>query len=276
MQKEKKVDKNKEKDKTKDDELILINGEMEKQTENNDKNNKKAKTKEEPLVIYNTIKGKLLAVQQRLEVPREQNNDYAKFMYRSQEDILVKLKPLLKEYNLTQVITDELVLIGNRYYIKARVTLLDVDSDEEISVTAYAREELKQDRMSESQTTGSTSSYARKYALCGMYAIDNAKDDDYLNNSPSYTANNSNNKKSNNYNKNYNNNNSSSSNLTGIEKIGKARYDHLASTAKKKGFKDEEIKQTIEAIAKVHKTGITYNDLGKISEDVFKEMAGSI
>lgn len=274
MQEEKEVNKNKDKDKTKDTELI--NGEMEKQTESNNKNNKKVNNKEEPLVIYNTIKGKLLAVQQRLEVPREQNNDYAKFMYRSQEDILVKLKPLLKEYNLTQIITDELVLIGNRYYIKARVTLLDVDSDEEISVTAYAREELKQDRMSESQTTGSTSSYARKYALCGMYAIDNAKDDDYLNNSPSYTANNSNNKKSNNYNKNYNNNNSSSSNLTGIEKIGKARYDHLASTAKKKGFKDEEIKQTIEAIAKVHKTGITYNDLGKISEDVFKEMAGSI
>lgn len=124
---------------------------------------------------------KLKEIQQKLKAPKSQYNDFGKYNYRNCEDILESLKPLLSEQNCTVYIMDEIILIGERYYLKATVHFVDNESAEEITTTAYAREENEKRGMDLAQLTGSTSSYARKYALNGMFAIDDTKDSDYLN-----------------------------------------------------------------------------------------------
>lgn len=124
-----------------------------------------------------SIYQKLIKVQTELKAPKGQYNSFGNYPYRSAEDILEALKPLLLKNGLTQIITDEIVQIGDRYYIKAIVTIFD-DDGKSIQTTAYAREELAKKGMDGSQITGSASSYARKYALNGMYAIDDTKDAD--------------------------------------------------------------------------------------------------
>nr|WP_272929978.1 ERF family protein [Escherichia coli] len=113
-------------------------------------------------------------IQQTLNAPKNQRNNFGGYNYRSAEDILEAVKPLLQ--NITLTVSDEIVLIGNRYYVKATATLSD--GEDEISVTAYAREEESKKGMDASQLTGATSSYARKYALNGLFCIDDAKDPD--------------------------------------------------------------------------------------------------
>ena len=117
---------------------------------------------------------KLLEIQQKLEAPKEKYNSFGKYNYRSCEDILNALKPLLDS---PVILTDELIQIGARYYIKATATYGDT------SVTAYAREPEFQKGMNDSQITGSASSYARKYAINGLFAIDDAQDADTMDNS---------------------------------------------------------------------------------------------
>lgn len=113
-------------------------------------------------------------IQQKLKVPKAQRNDYGGFNYRSCGDILEAVKPLLGDAILTM--TDELVLVGDRYYVKAIATLSE--GEKLISVCAFARESLEKKGMDSSQITGATSSYARKYALNGLFAIDDTKDAD--------------------------------------------------------------------------------------------------
>ena len=120
---------------------------------------------------------KLGALQQELKCNKGQYNDFGKYKYRSCEDILESVKPLLKKLGLTIVLSDTLEYIGERYYIKAVATLYDGDG-ESISNTAYAREEETKKGMDGSQITGTASSYARKYALNGLLAIDDTKDAD--------------------------------------------------------------------------------------------------
>ena len=122
---------------------------------------------------------KLSAIQTSLVVPKNQFNKFGGYKYRSCEDILEALKPLLKEHELTIQIQDEIVLVGDRYYVKATATLYD--EDKHISSSAFAREAITKKGMDESQITGATSSYARKYALNGMFCIDDTKDADTLN-----------------------------------------------------------------------------------------------
>lgn len=117
---------------------------------------------------------KLWTIQQTLNAPKNQRNNFGGYNYRSAEDILEAVKPLLQSITLT--VSDEIVLIGNRYYVKATATLSD--GEDEIAVTAYAREEESKKGMDASQLTGATSSYARKYALNGLFCIDDAKDPD--------------------------------------------------------------------------------------------------
>ena len=119
---------------------------------------------------------KILKVQAELKAPKNQYNSFGKYKYRSAEDILEGLKPLLAKNELLQTISDEIVLVGDRFYIKATVTVRH--GEEEISVSGYAREALNKKGMDESQITGTASSYARKYALNGMWAIDDTKDSD--------------------------------------------------------------------------------------------------
>ena len=125
-----------------------------------------------------SVREKLLAVQAELKAPKGQTNSFGKYKYRSCEDILESVKPLLKKYNATLVISDSLELIGERYYIKATATFQDVETDGIIENTAYARESAEKKGMDDSQVTGATSSYARKYALNGLFLIDDTKDAD--------------------------------------------------------------------------------------------------
>ena len=124
---------------------------------------------------------KLMNIQQELKAPKGQYNDFGKYAYRSCEDILEAVKPLLKKEKVVLTISDELQYIGNRYYIKATATLIDTESDSTISNSAYAREEETKKGMDGSQITGASSSYARKYALNGLFGIDDNKDSDTTN-----------------------------------------------------------------------------------------------
>lgn len=120
---------------------------------------------------------KLTSIQQNLKAPKNQFNSFGKYNYRSCEDILEAVKPLLKKNACTLRLSDEVVNVGQRYYIKATATLSDADG-EVIANTAYAREAEKKGGMDDSQITGTASSYARKYALNGLFLIDDTKDAD--------------------------------------------------------------------------------------------------
>ena len=124
---------------------------------------------------------KLIAIQSELKAPKSQYNNFGKYSYRNCEDILEALKPLLKEHKSTIYIADEIVTVLDRFYVKATVTFIDAETGEKIINTAYAREEECKKGMDGSQVTGASSSYARKYALNGMFAIDDTKDSDFTN-----------------------------------------------------------------------------------------------
>jgi len=121
---------------------------------------------------------KLLEIQAKLKAPKGQFNKFGKYNYRSQEDILEAVKPLNKEYGLFLRLSDEPVLVGDWHYIQAKAILEDAKSGEYVEVESYAREPLNKKGMDESQITGTASSYARKYALNGLYLIDDTKDAD--------------------------------------------------------------------------------------------------
>lgn len=125
------------------------------------------------------MENKLAWIQSKLKAPKNQYNSFGKYSYRSCEDILEALKPLLAEQDAAIIIDDEIVCIGNRYYVKATARL--ADKGNVWSVTAYAREPESRKGMDEAQVTGATSSYARKYALNGLFAIDDTKDPDVTN-----------------------------------------------------------------------------------------------
>lgn len=124
---------------------------------------------------------KLLAIQCKLKAPKGQYNSFGKYSYRNCEDILESLKPLLEEEKATIFINDEITNVEGRFYIKATVTFVDVETGDVIKNSALAREDETKKGMDLCQVTGSTSSYARKYALNGMFAIDDTKDSDTTN-----------------------------------------------------------------------------------------------
>ena len=128
----------------------------------------------------------LIAIQSTLNAPKGQYNAFGKYKYRSCEDILGAVKPLLNKFGCTLTISDDVVMVGTRIYIKATATITNSAGEKEVT-TAYAREEEQKKGMDGSQVTGAASSYARKYALNGLFAIDDTKDADTLNTSPQYT-----------------------------------------------------------------------------------------
>ena len=121
----------------------------------------------------------LIKIQWELDVPKWQYNNFWKYKFRSTEDILWAIKPLLTKYECFLTLSDEIMLIGDRYYVQATATLSKGDIS--ISTKALAREANEQKWMNDSQLTWSTSSYARKYALSGLFAIDDEKDSDSTN-----------------------------------------------------------------------------------------------
>ncbi len=137
--------------------------------------------------MSDTLLSKLLNIQCELKAPKSQKNTFGKFNYRSCEDILEAVKPLCMKHEVSLRITDELIQIGERYYVKAIAVLYDTKSTENTSINthAYAREPESQKGMSDGQCSGATSSYARKYALSGLFLLDDSKTDiDSVNNEP--------------------------------------------------------------------------------------------
>ena len=124
---------------------------------------------------------KLMNVQAELKAPKGQFNKFGNYAYRSCEDILEALKPICLKYKAIVRISDEIIYVEGRYYIKATVTFIDVEDGQTIESFAFAREEESKKGMDGSQITGSSSSYARKYALNGLFAIDDTKDSDATN-----------------------------------------------------------------------------------------------
>lgn len=124
---------------------------------------------------------KLANVQAALKAPKGQYNSFGKYKYRSCEDIVESVKPLLKQNGLLLTMTDEIRNIEGRFYVAATATIIDIADGKSIMATAYAREEENKKGMDGSQVTGASSSYARKYALNGLFAIDDNKDSDATN-----------------------------------------------------------------------------------------------
>ena len=121
---------------------------------------------------------KLSEVQAELKAPKGHYNSFSKYNYRSCEDILEAVKPILKKHGLVLFLDDSLETQGDRYYIQANAHLVDIESGDDLSISAYAREAAQKKGMDDSQTTGCASSYARKYALNGLFCIDDTKDAD--------------------------------------------------------------------------------------------------
>jgi len=122
---------------------------------------------------------KLSKIQQNLKAPKGQTNNFGKYKYRSAEDILEAVKPLVNKEGLILTLSDEIQLIGDRIYVKATARL--TDGEQEVVTIAFAREEASKKGMDASQVTGAASSYARKYALNGLFCIDDTKDSDATN-----------------------------------------------------------------------------------------------
>lgn len=121
---------------------------------------------------------KLAAVQRELKAPKGQFNSFGKYKYRSCEDILEALKPVLSKNGCAVVLSDSVEQVGDRFYICATATITDYETHEQVHNTAFAREDTDKKGMDGSQITGTASSYARKYALNGLFLIDDTKDAD--------------------------------------------------------------------------------------------------
>ena len=126
------------------------------------------------------FKEKLKSIQMELKAPKQLPNKFGGYSYRSAEQILTALKPLLEKYSILMTMSDEIVQIGDRYYVKATVAVTDVETSSSCFVTAFARETAERKKYDDSQLTGAASSYARKYALGGMFLVDDNKDADSM------------------------------------------------------------------------------------------------
>lgn len=128
-----------------------------------------------------SVHDKLKQIQKKLKAPKNQKNTFGGYKYRSAEDVLEAVKPLLYEQNCTLTINDEVLAVMDSVYVKASATLTDCESGEQVTATAYAREQETAKGATAPQLTGACSSYARKYAMNGLFCIDDNKDADATN-----------------------------------------------------------------------------------------------
>lgn len=124
------------------------------------------------------LKEKLLKIQTELKAPKNLHNSFGNYNYRNAESIYESVKPLLTTTKTILLMQDEIVQIGDRFYVKATATISDTETEEKISTSAFAREPIDKKGQDQSQITGSTSSFARKYALNGLFILDDTKDED--------------------------------------------------------------------------------------------------
>ena len=125
-----------------------------------------------------TIYQKLAQIQQEIKCPKDKNNDFGGYKYRSAESILEALKPIMAAHKVMLILNDDIRIVGDRFYVMAEAKMIDLESETTISTYAFARETLERPKMDAAQLTGSASSYARKYALNGLLLLDDVKDPD--------------------------------------------------------------------------------------------------
>ena len=169
---------------------------------------------------------KLMTVQTKLRAPKGQYNSFGKYSYRSCEDILEALKPLLAEVGAIVNVSDEIKLIGDRFYVEATASFIDVETGERMIAKASAREAETKKGMDDSQVTGSVSSYARKYALNGLFAIDDNKDSDATNT----------------------HNKDIKPNMTPVSGLSEAQIKRLLAIGNKSGFNKDTIVKTVKKL----------------------------
>ena len=193
---------------------------------------------------------KLMEVQSKLKAPKSQYNSFGKYSYRSCEDILEALKPLLNEVGAIVNISDQVKLIGDRYYIEATAMFLDVNTGDSIISKAIAREDESKKGQDLAQLSGATSSYARKYALNGLFAIDDNKDSDATNT----------------------HNKEIKPNMTPVSGLSEAQLKRLFAIGNKAGFKKDVVEATVKKMFGCEPKDMTKDQYNTVCERLEKKV----
>ena len=193
---------------------------------------------------------KLMTVQTKLRAPKGQYNQFGHYSYRSCEDILEALKPLLAEVGAIVNVSDEVKLIGNRFYVEATAMFLDCETGDSIIARASAREDETKKGMDLAQVTGSVSSYARKYALNGLFAIDDNKDSDATNT----------------YSKDI------KPNMTPVGGLSEAQIKRLFAIGNKAGFKKDVVEATVKKMFGCEPKDMTKDQYNTVCERLEKKV----
>ena len=193
---------------------------------------------------------KLMAVQTKLRAPKGQYNQFGHYSYRSCEDILEALKPLLAEVGAIVNISDEVKLIGDRFYVEATAMFLDCETGDSVVARASAREDETKKGMDLAQVTGSVSSYARKYALNGLFAIDDNKDSDATNT----------------------HNKDIKPNMTPVSGLTDAQIKRLLAIGNKAGFKKEVVEATVKKMFGCEPKDMTKDQYNTVCERLEKKV----
>ena len=193
---------------------------------------------------------KLMTVQTKLRAPKGQYNSFGKYSYRSCEDILEALKPLLAEVGAIVNISDEVKLIGNRFYVEATAMFLDCETGDSVVARASAREDETKKGMDLAQVTGSVSSYARKYALNGLFAIDDNKDSDATNTHGKDIK----------------------PNMTPVSGLSEAQLKRLYAIGNKAGFKKDVVEATVKKMFGCEPKDMTKDQYNTVCERLEKKV----
>ena len=196
------------------------------------------------------IQEKLMNIQYELKCNKSQYNSFGRYAYRSSEDILEAVKPLLYKYKATLVINDDIVLIGDRFYVKATSKITDIETGECVESTAFAREDESQKGMSSAQVTGSVSSYARKYSMNALFAIDDNKDADATNT----------------------HNKDIKPNMTPVSGITEAQLKRLLAIGNKAGFKKDVVEATVKKMFGCEPKDMTKDQYNTVCERLEKKV----
>ena len=198
----------------------------------------------------NNVYFKLMKVQSKLKAPKGQYNQFGRYSYRSCEDILEALKPLLAEVEAIVNVSDEVKLIGDRFYVEATAMFLDCETGDSVVARASAREDESKKGMDLAQVTGSVSSYARKYALNGLFAIDDNKDSDAINTHGKDIK----------------------PNMTPVSGLSEAQLKRLYAIGNKAGFKKDVVEATVKKMFGCEPKDMTKDQYNTVCERLGKKV----
>ena len=201
-------------------------------------------------IIKNNVYFKLMKVQSKLKAPKGQYNSFGKYSYRSCEDILEALKPLLAEVGAIVNVSDEIKLIGDRFYVEATAMFLDCETGDSVVARASAREDESQKGMSSAQVTGSVSSYARKYSMNALFAIDDNKDADSTNTHGKDIK----------------------PNMTPVSGLSEAQLKRLFAIGNKAGFKKDVVEATVKKMFGCEPKDMTKDQYNTVCERLEKKV----